>query len=109
LEKFQALGIEFLSLSGQLDTTTPTGKIVFTVLGALENSLIAERLRAGLRNAKSQGKRLGRQRRVVDAAKIAILQAHGMIAHQLGTIARSARRAGQKTHCRCRLKKSFGY
>jgi DNA invertase Pin-like site-specific DNA recombinase len=63
LETFAALGIEFLSLSEQIDTNTPTGKMIFTVLGAvaeLERSLIGERIRAGLRNAKAKGKRLGR-------------------------------------------------
>ena len=63
LETFKALGIEFVSLSEQVDTTTPTGKMIFTVLGAvaeLERSLIAERVRAGLRNARAKGKRLGR-------------------------------------------------
>lgn len=63
LEMFQSLGIEFVSLSEQLDTSTPTGKMVFTVLGAvaeLERSLIAERVRAGLRNARAKGKRIGR-------------------------------------------------
>jgi DNA invertase Pin-like site-specific DNA recombinase len=63
LEAFRSLGIEFVSLSEQVDTSTPTGKMVFTVLGAvgeLERSLIAERVKAGLRNAKAKGKRLGR-------------------------------------------------
>jgi DNA invertase Pin-like site-specific DNA recombinase len=63
LEMFQSLGIEFVSLSEQLDTSTPTGKMVFTVLGAvaeLERSLIVERVRAGMRNARVKGKRIGR-------------------------------------------------
>lgn len=63
LENFQALGIAFVSLSESLDTSTPAGKMVFTVLGAvaeLERSLIGERVRAGLRNAKAKGIRLGR-------------------------------------------------
>src|SRR5215469_12863498 len=63
LETFRSLGIEFVSLSEQIDTTTPAGKMVFTVLGAvaeLERSLIGERVRAGLRNAKANGTRLGR-------------------------------------------------
>jgi DNA invertase Pin-like site-specific DNA recombinase len=63
LEGFQSLGIEFVSLSEQLDTSTPTGKMVFTVLGAvaeLERSLIVERVRAGMRNARAKGKRIGR-------------------------------------------------
>ena len=52
-----------MSLSEQLDTSTPTGKMVFTVLGAvaeLERSLIVERVRAGMRNARAKGKRIGR-------------------------------------------------
>lgn len=63
LETFAALGIEFISLSEQIDTSTPTGKMIFTVLGSvaeLERSLIGERIRAGLRNARAKGKRLGR-------------------------------------------------
>ncbi len=63
LETFRSLGIEFVSLSEAVDTTTPAGKMVFTVLGAvaeLERSLIGERVRAGLRNAKAKGTRLGR-------------------------------------------------
>lgn len=80
LETFNSLGIAFVSLSEQIDTTTPTGKMIFTVLGAvaeLERSLIAERVRAGLRNARAKGKRLGRPRVAVDAARIASLRASG--------------------------------
>ena len=80
LETFKALGVEFVSLSEQVDTSTPTGKMIFTVLGAvaeLERSLIAERVKAGLRNARAKGKRLGRPRVIVDAARIATLRAHG--------------------------------
>jgi hypothetical protein len=53
------LGIDFVSYSEQMDTSTPAGKMVFTVLGAvaeLERSLIVERVRAGLRNARARGK-----------------------------------------------------
>src|ERR1019366_6452839 len=80
LETFKALGIEFVSLSEQVDTTTPTGKLVFTVLGAvaeLERCLIAERVRAGLRNARAKGRRLGRPRSGVDAMEIKRLRAQG--------------------------------
>ena len=91
LETFKALGIEFVSLSEQVDTSTPTGRMIFTVLGAvaeLERSLIAERVRAGLRNARAKGKRLGRPRMNVDAARIARLRRTGAswaeISAQLG-------------------------
>jgi len=59
LETFQALGIHFVSLSESVDTSTPAGKMVFTVLGAvaeLERSLIVERVKAGLRNARRKGR-----------------------------------------------------
>jgi DNA invertase Pin-like site-specific DNA recombinase len=81
LETFKALGIEFVSLSEQVDTSTPTGKMVFTVLGAvaeLERSLIVERVRAGLRNARAKGKKLGRPRAVVDASRVATLRLQGL-------------------------------
>jgi len=80
LENFKSLGIEFVSLSEQVDTSTPTGKMIFTVLGAvaeLERSLIAERVRAGLRNARAKGRKLGRPRKVKDPGKIALLRAQG--------------------------------
>jgi DNA invertase Pin-like site-specific DNA recombinase len=63
LEAFREMGVEFASLSEQIDTSTATGKMVFTVLGAvaeLERSLIAERVRSGLANARREGTRLGR-------------------------------------------------
>ena len=97
LENFRALGIEFVSLSEQIDTSTPTGKMIFTVLGAvaeLERSLIAERVRAGLRNARAKGKRLGRPAKPVNPAQIAALRAQGAtwrrIGKQLGVAPRTA-------------------
>src|SRR5579862_8413382 len=74
LETFQALGIEFVSLTEGVDTSTPAGRMVFTVLGAvaeLERSLIAERVKAGLRNARAKGKLLGRPKVVLDPTRIA--------------------------------------
>ena len=63
LETFKSLGIEFVSLCEQVDTSTPTGKMVFTVLGAvaeLERALTVERVKAGIRNAIAKGTRIGR-------------------------------------------------
>ncbi len=97
LENFRALGVEFVSLSEQIDTSTPTGKMIFTVLGAvaeLERSLIAERVRAGLRNARAKGKTLGRPAKQVNPAQIAALRAQGVpwrrIGAQLGVSAATA-------------------
>jgi len=100
LETFNALGIAFVSLSESLDTSTPAGRMVFTVLGAvaeLERSLISERVRAGLRNARAKGKRLGRPRVAVDSARIIAQRAQGhswaTICRELGVSKGSAQRA----------------
>jgi DNA invertase Pin-like site-specific DNA recombinase len=80
LENFRSLGIEFVSLSEQVDTSTPTGKMIFTVLGAvaeLERSLIVERVRAGLRNARAKGKKLGRPRKVANQDVIGRMRLQG--------------------------------
>ena len=87
LETFKALGIDFVSFSEQMDTSTPAGKMVFTVLGAvaeLERSLIVERVRAGLRNARAKGKRLGRPRVAVDTARITALRSQGLSWAKIG-------------------------
>jgi len=102
LETFQALGIEFVSLSENVDTSTPTGKMVFTVLGAvaeLERSLIAERVRAGLRHARAKGVRLGRPRVFVSESRIDALRASGSswraIAKELGVALGTLHRTAQ--------------
>src|ERR1700686_4427441 len=80
LETFNALGIDFVSLCEQINTNTPTGKLVFTILGAVsegERNLIAERVRSGLRNARAKGKILGRPKKDVDVARIEALRASG--------------------------------
>jgi DNA invertase Pin-like site-specific DNA recombinase len=100
LENFNALGVGFVSLSEQIDTSTPTGKMVFTVLGAvaeLERSLIAERVRAGLRNAKAKGTRLGRPRITVDATRVARLRAEGRTVREIAVTLGVSRSLVHKT------------
>jgi DNA invertase Pin-like site-specific DNA recombinase len=80
LEEFRVLGIQFISYTENIDTTTPLGAAVFTIVAAvatLERDLIRERVRAGLRNARSKGKRLGRPKTYVNADRIAALRASG--------------------------------
>ena len=65
LEELQALGIAFVSLNEGIDATTPAGKLQMHILGAIaefERARIAERVKAGLMRARTQGKRLGRPR-----------------------------------------------
>jgi DNA invertase Pin-like site-specific DNA recombinase len=103
LEQFHALGIDFVSLSESVDTGTPTGKMVFTVLGAvaeLERSLIVERVRAGLRNARAKGKRLGRPRIFVSQNRLDALRDSGAswraISQELGVGVGTAHRISQQ-------------
>jgi DNA invertase Pin-like site-specific DNA recombinase len=87
--------------------------MVFTVLGSvaeLERSLIAERVKAGLRNARAKGKRRGRPRKVLDASRIAALCAGGAgwkeISRELGVgvgtvlrVAQEGSAGGSKNPC----------
>ena len=86
LEEFNSLGIDFVSLNESIDTSTPMGKMIFTVIGAvaeLERSLIRERVMMGLDRATRQGKRLGRPQKLVDRQQVAILQAKGFSLRQI--------------------------
>ena len=70
----------FISLRDNLDLSTPSGRLMFQIIGAMaefERALIQERVRAGLRNARAKGRRLGRPRVIVDASKIASLREQG--------------------------------
>jgi DNA invertase Pin-like site-specific DNA recombinase len=63
LEEFNHLGVRFISVQDQIDTDSPMGRAMFTIIGAmaeLESSLISERVTAGMRAAELRGKHLGR-------------------------------------------------
>ena len=102
LAELEALGVTFVSLKDNLDLSTPAGRLMFQIIGAMaefERSLIAERVRAGLRNARAKGKRLGRPRKAVDRSRIASLRRSGTswaaIGRQLGVGEGTVRRAAQ--------------
>lgn len=91
LEEFRALGIQFVSFQENLDTTSPLGQALFTIVSAiaeLERNLIRERVCAGVRHARASGKQLGRPRRIVSQDEIVRLKAEGaslrQIAEKLG-------------------------
>ena len=80
LEEFKNLGIDFVSYQENIDTSSPLGSAIFTIISAvaqLERDIIAERVTAGLRRAVANGKQLGRPRVAVDADRIAVLRAQG--------------------------------
>ena len=82
LEEFQSLGVDFVSYRQQIDTTTPAGKLTFTVLAAIaefERELIRERVKAGMAAAKARGKRIGRRKvPMAVQGRIRRLRAQGM-------------------------------
>ena len=91
LEEFRALNVDFVSAREAIDTSTPMGRMVFTMIAAvaeMERELIRERVQAGVDRARAQGKTLGRPRRELDlrAAKILLDQGHSQraVADMLG-------------------------
>src|SRR5215475_4095841 len=86
LEEFGHVGVDFISVSESIDTSTPMGKMIFTVLGAvaeLERNLIRERVQMGISRARRQGKALGRPRVEVDPLQVAGLRARGLSWNQI--------------------------
>jgi DNA invertase Pin-like site-specific DNA recombinase len=91
LEEFRSLGIQFSSYQENIDTTSPLGQALFTIVAAvaqLERDLIRERVSAGIRHARANGKKLGRPVRAVDRGRILQMRAEGhslqRIAEELG-------------------------
>ncbi len=86
LDELSHLNIEFISYREQLDTTGPLGRAVVVIISAiaeLERSLIVERVRAGLRRAKLEGRRLGRPPLIVDREAVLRDRQQGMSISQL--------------------------
>ena len=80
LADLDSYGVAFVSLQDNLDLSTPSGRLMFQIVGAMaefERSLIQERVRAGLRNARLKGKTLGRPPLSLDRERIARLRAAG--------------------------------
>jgi len=81
LNHFNKLGIDFISYTQNIDTTTPMGRLFYNVIGSFsefEREMIVERVRAGLANAKAKGIKLGRPEKDSSAAyRITVLREEG--------------------------------
>jgi len=89
LDEFSALGIDFISLTEGIDTTTPAGQLLFHIVGAVaqfERDLIAERVRAGMAHARAMGKRIGRPRAIVDVDAVSKLREGGRSLREIAAI-----------------------
>ena len=82
LNEFRTLGVNFISYQESIDTTTPQGEMVFTIMASLaqfESALIAERTRAGMERARAQGKQTWRPTILAETqARIAVLRKDGV-------------------------------
>jgi DNA invertase Pin-like site-specific DNA recombinase len=91
-KELETLGVDLVVVDQAIDTTTPSGRLLFHMLAAIaefERDLIRDRVIAGVRRAKAQGKRLGRPRRHhVDMGAARSLLGQGMsiraVAKRLG-------------------------
>jgi DNA invertase Pin-like site-specific DNA recombinase len=80
LEEFRSLGVQFVSYQENIDTDSPPGQALFTIVSAvaqLERDMIRERVSAGVRNTRASGKQLGRPRRIVSQDEIIRLKREG--------------------------------
>jgi DNA invertase Pin-like site-specific DNA recombinase len=105
LSEFEALDVSLVSLTDSLDLSTPQGRLMFQIIGAMsefERSLCRERIMAGLRAAKARGAKFGRPRVEVDTEKIQGLRTSGAswraISKQLGLSRQTCLRALQTRH-----------
>ena len=86
LDELHHLGVEFISLRENIDTSGPLGRAMVVIVGAiaeLERSLIVERVRAGMRRAKLEGRRIGRTPLQVDRAALLRDRQRGLSLNQL--------------------------
>jgi len=87
LKEFHSLGVDFISYQENIDTTTPQGEMIFTVMASLaqfESTLMSERVKAGMARAKAQGKRISRAPIAKGIqVRIAELHAQGTSLHQI--------------------------
>jgi DNA invertase Pin-like site-specific DNA recombinase len=86
LEEFRSLGIQFISYQENIDTASPLGQALFTIISAvaqLERDLIRERVTAGIRNARAHGKQLGRPQRILDGEQMLRMRAEGASLRQI--------------------------
>jgi DNA invertase Pin-like site-specific DNA recombinase len=110
LDELNYLGVQFASFREQLDTGGPLGRAVVVIISAiaeLERSLIVERVKAGMRRARLEGRHIGRRPLDIDRAAILrdrarglsltqVARNHGISRALVSRVLRQARDAGHK-------------
>lgn len=89
LERFRKLNISFISINENIDTTTPAGSMMFTIIAAFakfERDIISERVRFGIEKAKANGKQIGRKKIAVDTEKIIDYHCQGVSIREISKL-----------------------
>lgn len=89
LERFRKLNISFISINENIDTTTPAGSMMFTIIAAFakfERDIISERVRFGIEKAKANGKQIGRKIIAVDTEKIIDYHCQGISIREISKL-----------------------
>ena len=100
LEEFCHLGIDFISYQENIDTSSPLGKAMFTIVSAiaeLERNIIVERVKGGIRRAKENGKILGRPRLNLNAQELQEMRDQGLSLRSIGERVHASAAAVHKT------------
>jgi DNA invertase Pin-like site-specific DNA recombinase len=105
LDELNHLNIALISFRESIDTSGPLGRAMIVIVGAiseLEKSLIAERVRAGMRRARLEGRQIGRARLDVDREQVVLDRRNGL------SLSQTARKHGISRASVCRLMKGLG-
>ena len=111
LDELNHLGIEFVSFRENIDTGGPLGRAIVVIVGAiaeLERNLIVERVKAGMRRAKLEGRRIGRKPLDIDREQVVRDRRSGMSLRQVAmkhgisraSVCRLVKETGTATHLR---------
>lgn len=105
VDELDGLGIEFVSRRENIDTSGPMGRLFMTLISSiaeLESDLIKERVRAGMRRARLEGRQIGRARLDINRQQVAVDRHSGMSLTQV------ARKHGISRASVCRIVKEYG-
>jgi DNA invertase Pin-like site-specific DNA recombinase len=101
LAELEARGVAFVSLRDNVDLTTPSGRLMVQIIGAMaefERSLIQERVKAGMRNARAKGKRIGRPRVAADGLQVVSLRKTGRSWSEICALTGLSKGTAQRAH-----------
>lgn len=89
LDRLREKNVDFVSVTESIDTSTPTGRFVFTLIAAMaefEREMLRERVRAGMAEARRRGKQIGRKQRNIDLRPVNAMLGTGLSVEEVARI-----------------------